>query len=196
MNSVFDFIVKPFSERNNNKVELNGSELILNTEMQNHQYVSRHGVVISTPLAYCSEIKPGDEVIVHHNVFRRFYDVRGKEKNSRSYFREDLFFVQQNQVYAYKRNEQWRAVKGFSFIKPLQQIDTMQLSNEIVGKGVVKHSDGYIEKGALVSFKPGSEYEFFIENERLYRVPNKFITIKYEYKGNEEEYNPSWSQSS
>jgi len=24
---------------------------------------------------------------------------------------------------------------------------------------------------------------------------NNFITIKYEYQGNEEEYNPSWAQS-
>ena len=40
------------------------------------------------------------------------------------------------------------------------------------------------------------EYEFNIEGERLYRVPTNKITIKYEYQGNEEEYNPSWSQSS
>ena len=48
----------------------------------------------------------------------------------------------------------------------------------------------------LVGFTPNSEYEFVINGERLYRVMNKFITIKYEYQGNEEEYNPSWAQSS
>ena len=32
--------------------------------------------------------------------------------------------------------------------------------------------------------------------KRLYRVMTQFITIKYEYQGNEEEYNPSWAQSS
>ena len=48
----------------------------------------------------------------------------------------------------------------------------------------------------LVGFTPNSEYEFIINEERLYRVMNKFITIKYEYQGNEEEYNPSWAQSS
>ena len=26
--------------------------------------------------------KEGDQVIVHHNVFRRWYDIRGIEKNS------------------------------------------------------------------------------------------------------------------
>ncbi|NVM20025.1 MAG: hypothetical protein HWN80_20155, partial [Candidatus Lokiarchaeota archaeon] len=49
-----------------------------------------------------TEIKPGDEIIVHHNVFRRFYDVRGNEKNSRSYFEEDMYFVKPDQLYAYK----------------------------------------------------------------------------------------------
>ena len=40
-----------------------------------------------------------------------------------------------------------------------------------------------------------SKYEFVIDGERLYRVMNHFITIKYEYQGNEKEYNPSWTQS-
>ena len=39
----------------------------------------------------------------------------------------------------------------------------------------------------------GSIYEFIIDGKRLYRVYSKFITIKYEYQGNEEEYNPSWA---
>jgi hypothetical protein len=196
MNSLFNFIIKPFEERTNNKLKINESELILNTEMQNHQYVSRHGIVISIPLVGCTEVNIGDEIIVHHNVFRRFYDIRGKEKNSKSYFKEDLFFVQQDQVYAYKSNDEWKAIKGFCFIKPLKENNSFSLEKEIVGKGVVKYSDGYVDENALVSFKPGFEYEFFIENERLYRVPNKFITIKYEHQGDEKEYNPSWSQSS
>ena len=61
--------------------------------------------------------------------------------------------------------------------------------------GIIKYSDGKFNKEELVGFKPGSEFEFVIDEQRLYRVLNKFITIKYEYKGNEKEYNPSWSQS-
>ena len=48
----------------------------------------------------------------------------------------------------------------------------------------------------LVGFRPSSEYEFIVDNERLYRVLSNFITIKYEYQGDEETYNPSWAQSS
>ena len=37
--------------------------------------------------------------------------------------------------------------------------------------------------------------EHIVDGERLYRVMNQFINIKYEYQGNEKEYNPSWAQS-
>ena len=60
----------------------------------------------------------------------------------------------------------------------------------------VKYSDGTVDVNSLVGFTPNSEYEFVVDNERLYRVLSKFITIKYEYQGNEEEYNPSWAKSS
>jgi hypothetical protein len=62
--------------------------------------------------------------------------------------------------------------------------------------GIVKYTDGSINVGDLVGFTPWSEYEFIIDDERLYRVMSKEITIKYEYQGDEEEYNPSWTQSS
>ena len=62
-------------------------------------------------------------------------------------------------------------------------------------QGIVKYTDGTIEVNSLVGFTPNSEYEFIVDSERLYRVLSKFITIKYEYQGDEEEYNPSWAQS-
>jgi len=61
--------------------------------------------------------------------------------------------------------------------------------------GIVKYASEEFEIGALVGFKPGMEYEFNIEGERLYRIPANQITIEYEYQGDEKEYNPSWSQS-
>ena len=53
-----------------------------------------------------------------------------------------------------------------------------------------------INKNDLVGFMPSSEYEFIVDGERMYRVLTKFISIKYEYQGDETEYNPSWLQSS
>ena len=196
MNPLFNFIVEPKFKRTTSIKKINGKELILNTELQNHHYVSRLGVVKNVPIAYETKIKAGDEIIVHHNVFRRFYDIRANEKNSRSFLNENEFIVQPDQIFAYKRNGKWNSIDGYCFIKPIKETDKFSIDKEKKGVGIVKYSDNTVNKNALVGFQLGFEYEFFIEKERLYRVPSNKILIKYEYQGNEEEYNPSWTQSS
>ena len=88
MKSVYNFVVAPVGERYNNIKEVEGGDLILNTEIYNHQFVNRVAKIISTPIIGDTDIKPGDEVITHHNVFRRWHNVKGVEKNSASYFNE------------------------------------------------------------------------------------------------------------
>ncbi len=196
MKSVYNFVVAPKGERYNNTKELDGGELILNTEIFNHQYVNREAVVISNPIVGDTDIKAGDTVIVHHNVFRRWHNVKGIEKNSRSFFDENTYLINQDQIFLYKRYWEWRAPKGYCFVKPLKKIDQFNIESEKPLQGIVKYSDGTVEVGDLVGFRPSSEYEFIVDGERLYRVKSNFITIKYEHQGNEEKYNPSWAQSS
>jgi hypothetical protein len=196
MKSVYNFVVKPKGERYNNTKKLDGGELILNTEIFNHQYVNREAIVISTPVIGDTDIKPGDTVIVHHNVFRRWHNQYGEEKNSRSYFNEDTYLVNHDQIFLYKKDKQWIAPKGYCFVIPLKEQNPLNVDLEKPLQGIVKYTDGTIEVNSLVGFTPNSEYEFIVDSERLYRVLSKFITIKYEYQGDEEEYNPSWAQSS
>jgi len=193
MYSPYDFVISPKGERYNNKKKVGDKELVLNTEVYNHQFVNRNAIVSSIPTMYETEINPGDEVVIHHNVFRRWHDVRGNEKNSRSYFNEDNYFIKPDQIFLYKRDGEWKAPRGYCFIKPLKAIDKFNIEKERPLIGVVKYTDGEFEKEELVGFSPGDEYEFVIEGERLYRVMTQFITIKYEYEGNEEENNPSWA---
>mgnify|MGYP000669225474 CR=1 FL=1 len=200
MKSVYNFVVTPVGERYNNTKKVEGGDLILNTEIYNHQFVNRIAKVISTPIIGDTDILPGDEVIIHHNIFRRFYDVRGIEKNSTSYFKEDLYFCYDDQIFLYKQNGKWKAPFNFCFVKPIVQ-NKKQLLN--VNKerpliGVLKYGNSSLEdfkinEGSLIGFSPNSEYEFVIENERLYRMRTNDITIKYENKGDEVEYNPSWA---
>ena len=196
MKSVYDFVVTPKGERYNNKTKVDGGELILNTEIFNHQYINREAIVISTPIVGDTDIKPGDTVIIHHNVFRRWHNMQGIEKNSRSYFDEKTYLITDQQIYLYKRNKKWIAPKGYCFIKPLKARDQFNIDEERPLIGIVKYSDGIVEVNDLVGFRPSSEYEFIVDGERLYRVLSNFITIKYEYQGDEEEYNPSWAKSS
>ena len=195
MKSVYNFVVTPIGKRYNNTKKVGDSELILNTEIFNHQYVNRKASVISTPIIGETDIQAGDDVIVHHNVFRRWHNVKGIEKNSKSYFNESTYFISQDQIFLYKRYWEWKTPKGYCWVKPLKATDQFNIKQEKPLQGIVKYSDGTVNVNDIVGFTPNSEYEFVIDGERLYRVFSKFITIKYEYQGDEEEYNPSWAQS-
>jgi hypothetical protein len=200
MRSLYAFIIEPKNQRYDNTKKIDDIELILNTEIQDHKFVSRVGVVLETPINTKTGIKKGDEVIVHHNVFRRFHDVRGQEVNSKSYFEEDKYFVYPDQVFMYKRNNEWKPLEGFCFVKPIHNRKLFSINPEEELTGVLKYIDnGLIKNGFnkndLIGFTPDSEYEFIINNEKLYRVPTNSICIKYDYQGTETEYNPEWLKS-
>ena len=200
MKSVYDFVVSPIKSRYNNTKKIGDKELIVNTEIYNHQFVSREAVVKSVPLIGETNIKVGDTVILHHNVFRRWHNIRGEEKNSRSFFNEETYFISEEQIFLYKSGDtDWQAPKGYCFVKPIVSKNNLDTNIEEPLVGVLKYLDSTLEsaglqKDDLVGFSPDDEYEFVIDGQRLYRVMTQFITIKYEYQGNEEEYNPSWAQ--
>ena len=193
MKAYKDFIISPIGERYNNSKKIGDKELVLNTEVYNHQFVNRLAKVIATPLLFSSPINVGDEVIIHHNVFRRWHDVKGRERNSRSYWKEDKYLISEDQIFLYKSKSDWKTIPGYSFVKPLKSEDKFNIENERPSVGIIKYTDGTFDKEELVGFRPNIECEHVVDGERLYRVMNKFITIKYEYQGNEEEYNPSWA---
>ena len=198
MQGLYDFLVEPLGSRYNNVKKVGDQELILNTEIFNHQYVNRHARVLAVPKNIKTDIKVGDIVVIHHNVFRRWHDQRGEERNSRSFFKEDQYFVSLDQLFLYKKDKNWFSLPEYCFVKPISSDNIYNTNKEKPLIGVVKYTNDTIpvEVGDLIGFTPNSEYEFIIENERLYRLLSKFITIKYEYQGNEKEYNPSWAQSS
>ena len=196
MKAPFDFVIEPKGSRYNNSKKVGDKELILNTEIFNHEFINRHAIVKSIPTAFETCINKNDEVIVHHNVFRRWHDVKGKEKNSRSFFDENTYLIKEDQIYLYKSKDEWKACNGYCFVQPIKQRNKLAVEEEENCIGIVKYTDGVYKKEELVGFTPFSTYEFIINDTRLYRVMNKFITIKYEYQGNEEAYNPSWAQSS
>ena len=200
MKSLYNFVIEPKNGRYDNEVEFNGKKLILNTTMDDHKFVNRIGIVKSTPSLMETNIQVGDEVIVHHNVFRRFHDIRGVEKNSSSFFKEDLYFCYSDQIFLFKHKDEWKAPLNYCFVKPV--VDTkesvLKKENECPLVGILKYGNSSLEaleinEGDLVGFSPNSEYEFIIDNNRLYRMTTNDIIIKYENKGNKVEYNPSWA---
>ena len=199
MTSVFDFIVKPVGSRYENSIAIDGKELIINTKIESFKSVNNIAEVVAIPLAFETDIKVGDTVVIHHNVFRRFYDIRGKQKNSRSYFKEDLYFCSADQIYLYKTDTEWKSFGDRCFIKPLKNIDHLKLDKERKLIGILKYGNDSLKElkinpGDLVGYTPFGEFEFIIDDQRLYCMKSNDIVIKYEYKGDEEEYQPAWAK--
>jgi len=196
MKAPFDFVIEPKGNRYNNTAKIGDKDLILNTEIYNHQFVNREAIVKSIPTAFETEIKPGDTVVIHHNVFRRWHNQYGVEKNSKSFFNENTYLVKEDQIFLYKRKSDWKPLRGYCFVQPLRDMNYLTTETERYCVGKIVYTDGSFEEEEVVGFTPSSMYEFIIDGKRLYRVMTQFITIKYEYEGNEEEYNPSWAESS
>jgi hypothetical protein len=200
MRSIFSFIVKPVNgDRYNNKIKLGDKELIVNTKIESFKSVNNFAEVIATPLAYSTNIKVGDIVVIHHNVFRVFYDIRGNKKNSRSYFKDDLYFCELDQIYLYKNTGKWKTFGDRCFVKPIKNTSHLNVDKEQKLIGILKYGNDSLEalkinEGDLVGYTPYGEFDFVIDGQRLYCMKSNDIVIKYEYKGDEAEYNPEWAR--
>ena len=194
MKSLYSFIVKPLNKRYDNTKKINDKTFIINTSIEDHKFISKKAVVVSTPSAYKTKINIGDEIYVHHNIFRRWYDQKGKERNSSTYFKDDLYFVSPGQIYMYNL----KSHLDYCFIKPLKNQSFLENRKEQPNVGIVKYSNSYLEAlgitpETLITFTPNSEFEFIIEGERLYCMKSNDIALTHEYQGNEEEVQPNWA---
>lgn len=201
MKALYQFIVKPNGERYNNSKKIGDNSLLLNTNIESFRHINKEAVVVEVPAAFKTDIKVGDVVLIHHNIFRRYYDIKGNEKNGSTYFKDDLYFVQLDQVYAYKKNDTWETINNRCFVKPIKETSSYSNEKEQKHIGILKYGNeslkhAYMNPGDKIGFTPGSEWEFIIDDERLYCMKSNNITINYGSKGNEEEYNPRWAKSS
>jgi len=198
MNALYDFIVKPVGNKYSNTIKVGDKDLVVNTKIENWKFVNRIAEVIQVPLAFKSDISKGDKVVIHQNVFRTFYDIKGKKKKSRSFLNEDYHLCSFDQIYLYKNKLGWNTVNERCFVQPIKDKQDLTLNKERSLVGILKYGNSSLNKlkinpGDLIGFTPNSEWEFLIDEERLYCMKSNDIVIKYEYQGDEEKYNPSWA---
>ena len=200
MKSLYDFIVKPIGETYNNEINIDKKKLILNSKIESWKFVNRFAEVVEIPKAFKTPIKKGDTVIVHQNVFRTFYDMKGRKKKSRSYFKDNLYFCSVDQIYLYKNKNGYNSFGERCFIQPIKNNDYLTADKEQKLVGILKYGNKSLEsleinEGDIVGYTPDGEWEFLIENKRLYCMKSNDIVIKYGYQRNKKEYNPSWANS-
>ena len=185
MRSPFYFIVSPKKgKRYNNTKEIGGVDIITSTSEEDFRFSNREAIVTEIPLGYKGPIKVGYTLLVHHNVFKFYNDIKGRRKSGKSFFKDDLFFIEPDQYFMYHDGTQWNAYDRYCFIKPTEVQESFLYKNikEEPLVGIVKYPNEYlisqgVKKGDLVSFKPDSEYEFQVDDEKLYRMFDHQITM-------------------
>lgn len=185
MKSPFAFIVKPLKgKRYNNTKNISGLDIIISTSQEDFKFSNREAEVIELPLGYKGPIQVGDILLVHHNVFKYYNDMKGMQRSGKSYFKDDLFFVEEDQYYMYKRNGEWNSYGRFCFVKPAPVEDSYiykPLSEEPL-VGIMEYPNDYLKskgvtKGDKVCYKPDSEYEFTVDDRKMYRMFDHQITM-------------------
>ena len=200
MRSIYDFIVKPIGQRYDNEVKVGDHTLVTNSSIESFKHVNNIAEVIETPVAFATPIKKGDLIVIHHNVFRVFYDMKGTKKNSRSFLKDGLFFCSIDQVYLYKTNKTWKSFGDRCFVAPVKNKDILNADKVASLIGILKIGNSSLKSaginpGDIIGFTPGSEWEFVIDNQIMYCMKSNDIVIKYELDRNEEEYNSRWARS-
>ena len=70
MRALYSFIVKPYNDRRYDNIKKIGDfEFVTSVSEEDHTVSNRYAEVISLPLSYKGDIKIGDTLLVHHNVF-------------------------------------------------------------------------------------------------------------------------------
>ena len=186
MRSPFYFIAKPVNgKRYDNTKEIGGIDFIVSTSEEDHKFSNRFAEVVELPLQYKGPIEIGDTLLVHHNVFKFYNDMKGRQKSGKSFFKDDLFFIETEQFFMYKRDDKWYSYDRYCFVKPIAATESYikkPFSEEPL-MGIMKYPNEYlltqgIKEGDLVCFSPDSEYEFTVDEEKLYRMFDHQITIK------------------
>ncbi len=184
MRSPFYFITRPINgKRYTNSKEISGVDVITSTSEEDHASSTREAEVISLPLGYEGPIQIGDTLLVHHNVFKFYNDMKGRQRSGKSFFRDDLFFVDAEQFYMYRSKGTWRAYDRYCFVQPIapEESFVMKPIKEEPLMGIMRYPNDAllsmgVEAGDKITFKPDSEYEFSVDGEKMYRMYDHQIT--------------------
>jgi len=181
MKSPYMFIVRP---EDGKRYANEKDGLIVSTSQEDHRFSNRVGIVVETPINYDGPIQVGSKLLVHHNVFKFYYDMKGRQKSGRSFFKDDLFFVDHMQFFMYNNGDGWKAHDKYCFVKPSDKKESIIFKNtsEEPLIGTIRYINDQLEElglkeGDEISYKPDSDYEFTVDGEKLYRMFTDNITL-------------------
>lgn len=164
------------------------TSVIVNSTIEDVSFINRVATVISAPKGVV--LKKGDQVIVHHNIFRLKNGMKGQLVRSDFNIGDKLYYVPLNEVFMYTRGEEdWKALEPFCFISPIEvkeEEDAFMVGLKETHEGYEKEvgivaypSPNLIAQGATkgkkVLFRPDSEYKFKIGSAIYYKMQTRDV---------------------
>ena len=160
-----------------NDITVGETQLTVNNSIENAEDVQRIGIVVSLPLIDRTGLKLGDEVVVHHNVFRITWDDRGFPRQSDFHLINDLFFVDDDLIYMIIREGKVVGYKDNVFVKPIKEVVPWEGEITIPNKGIVSFSNDElikqnVEQNQKVAIRKHTDYKFHIFGDTYYKMKN------------------------
>lgn len=177
MRSPNSFVVTPKHKKYKKGLKFGDVEFDTVTSIENAKDVSKEAIVVAVPLNYDGEIEVGDELIIHHNIFRDYYDQKGKMKHSRAYLYDDFYTAIPEEVFLYKKDGKWKPNLDFCFVEPIEEDEISILEGGFLPHtGRIYLSNKHKVKSPI-GFTPDSEYEVWIDGKLYYRMRDVDICI-------------------
>lgn len=178
MKPIGDFLIEPFGNKRYDATRMFGDvEFVMNVSQEDYLTTNRKAKVLALPFGYNGDVKVGDELIVHHNVFRKFYNMHGEEVDGFNHLIDNKYLVGTDQAYLYRpKGESWKAIDDFVFVKPNVDADNcfngkvVYTNNKLISKG--------INSGDSVVFGSFCHHRFNIEGEVLFKMTTNSIYLK------------------
>ena len=186
--STLNYLIVELDKAYDNEVDLGDNKtLIVNSTIESIESIVRVAKVVESPSFVI--INEGDDIIAHHNIFRKKNDVNGNQTKGDYYLGGGKYFVPLTEVFMYDSGLGWNALDPFVFIKPIpfKEDETALLSGLEKDYKGMEHQKGIVafnnkalraqglETGCKVSFSKYSEHEFKIEGEIYYKMKTKDI---------------------
>ena len=177
MKPLYDFLVEPFdNKRYDISKKFGDVEFLMNASQEDHLTTNRRAKVIALPFGYNGEVSVGDELIVHHNIFRKFYNMQGKEVSGFSHVIDNRYLVGFDQAYLYRRQgKNWKTIENFVFVKP-------DVDSDVCFNGTVVYTNNHLESkgikcGDKVVFGSFCHHRFNIDNQLLFRMHSNSLYL-------------------
>ena len=185
MKSLYTYIVEPLHGKlYNNVKKFEGGELITSSSIENHTTTKTIDERVDIIEKLITPVIPGATIIVHHNVFRKYNDMKGVEQYAAGLIKDKMYMVDPYQVFMYKnpKDNKWTTLDPYCFISPMDNDIDFHNGSEKEMYGIMEYPNTYMKKlglskGDLIAFKTDSEYEFNIEGKKYYRVNSNNICL-------------------